>query len=153
MISRFEALAKRQEGRRYTDMKMQSPDGKTVLLSQYIGHGHYSLIDFWASRCGTCIKEMPTIKAAYDRYHASKGFEVVGVSLDSNRKQWLKAVKEHQMTWPQLCAAEGEGNPAVDLYGIRGIPDNILVGPDGTVVTNDLRGEDLLKKLAEIYGE
>lgn len=152
-INYYNAPLRRKVGAKFTDFELQDAEGKTVSVSQYIGHGHYTLVDFWASWCVPCIKETPYLIAAYDRYHTSKGFEIVGVSLDSNRKQWLKAVKEHQMTWPQLCAAEGEGNPAVDLYGIRGIPDNILVGPDGTVVTNDLRGEGLLKKLAEIYGE
>lgn len=153
VISRFEALAKRQEGRRYTDMKMQSPDGKTVLLSQYIGHGHYSLIDFWASWCGPCIKEMPTIKAAYDRYHASKGFEVVGVSFDDNANHWREAIKKHGLAWPQMSDLKGQCGIARDVYGIGAIPANVLVSPEGVIVANDLRGEDLLKKLAEIYGE
>ena len=85
-------------GHAYTDLKMDDPNGKAMKVSDYVGKNKYVLIDFWASWCGPCRAEMPTVVEAYTKYH-DKGFEVVGVSLDNDKDSWVKAIADLQMPW------------------------------------------------------
>lgn len=146
-------LQKRHAGQPFQELTMADMDGKTVKLSQWVGQGQYVLVDFWASWCGPCRREMPNVVAAYKRYHASKGFNVVGVSFDNNADKWKAAVKQLGMEWPQMSDLKGWKCAASEVYGVSSIPSNILVDPKGKIVASDLRGEELLAKLKEIYGE
>ena len=96
--------------------------------------------------------EMPNVVDAYKRYHAAKGFDVVGVSFDSQRDAWKKGVKDLGMEWHQMSDLKGWKSAAQTPYGINCIPSNILVDPQGKIVASDLRGEGLAAKLKEIYG-
>jgi peroxiredoxin len=149
--AQLQALSKRNPGRQFSELTMQDLDGKTVNLSQWAGKGNYVLVDFWASWCGPCRQEMPNVVEAYKLYHAAKGFEVVGVSFDEKAESWKNAVKTLGMTWPQMSDLKGWGCAAHDVYGVNSIPSNILLDPQGKIVASDLRGEDLLNKLKEIY--
>lgn len=153
VIAMYKSYLKRAPGLKFTDLVMNDPDGKEVRLSQWTGKGQYTLVDFWASWCGPCRREMPTVVEAYNKYHAQKGFEIVGVSFDSKADAWKKGVKDLGMTWPQMSDLKGWGSAAHDVYGVNSIPSNILVDPQGVIVASDLRGEGLLKKLAEVFGE
>ena len=88
-------------GQKFTDFEMQTPEGKTVKLSDYVGKGKVVLVDFWASWCGPCRREMPNLVEAYAKYK-NKNFEIVGVSLDQSADAWKEAIKKLNITWPQM---------------------------------------------------
>ena len=143
----------RGEGKLFNaDIELADTAGVSRSLAEVMGTGHYVLIDFWASWCGPCIAEMPNVKAAYERFH-TKGFDVVGLSFDANADAWKTAINRFAMPWANLSDLKGWESAAAKKYKIHSIPDNILVGPDGRIVANGLRGDALLQKLAELLGE
>ncbi len=143
---------KRAPGKTFTELTMNDMDGKEVKLSQWVGKGNYVLVDFWASWCGPCRREMPNVIACYEHYKG-KGFSVVGVSFDQNKDAWVKAVQQMGMNWPQMSDLKGWKCAASEAYGVSSIPSNVLVDPTGRIVAMDLGGVALPKKLKEIYGE
>ena len=115
--------------------------------------GKVVLVDFWATWCGPCVAEVPNMLEAYDKYH-DRGFEVVGVSLDEDRDAVVQFVKDKMIPWPILHErAEGAGwqHPLATFYGITGIPQMILIGRDGNVITLNARGRALEEKLEELF--
>lgn len=108
----------------------------------------YVLIDFWASWCFPCRREGPFLKAAYEKY-AAKGFEVLGVSIDQNESSWKKALKEDELPWINVI---DNGNVATE-YKIRQVPTNFLLDKTGRIIARNLRGEEVQKKLADIFGK
>lgn len=134
---------------KYADVSLKNRDGQTVKLSSFVGTGKYVLLDFWASWCGPCMGEVPFLKAAYDKYH-SKGFEIFGVSLDRQKEAWLKTIDEKQMNWVHVYFDPKGDRAPVDNYNVKTIPSNFLIGPDGSIVAKDLRGEALEEKLKSI---
>lgn len=147
-IDTFLSAAKRSAiGAEFTNLTMPDMDGKDISLSDYVGKGKYVLVDFWASWCGPCRREMPVVVEAYKKF-ADKGFEIVGVSFDNNKEAWVNAVKEMNMTWPQMSDLKGWQCEASSVYGIRSIPATILFDPQGKIVAKDLRGDELEATLA-----
>ena len=136
-------------GQKFTDFKMNDPEGKPVKLSDYVGKGKVVLVDFWASWCGPCRQEMPNVVKVYDQYK-KKGFEIVGVSLDQTAEAWKKGIADLNITWPQMSDLKYWQCEAAAIYGVNAIPHTVLIDKDGTIIERNLRGEKLYKKIAEL---
>ena len=137
-------------GQKFLDLEEPDQNGKMHKLSEYVGKGKWVLVDFWASWCNPCKVEMPNVVAAYKKYHA-KGFEIVGLSFDRGKEEWVKAIKDWDMPWIHLSDLKYWQSIAAQTYTVTGIPDNLLISPDGTIVARGLRGRALEAKLAEIF--
>jgi thiol-disulfide isomerase/thioredoxin len=137
-------------GQKFLDIEEAAPDGTMHKLSEYVGKGHWVLVDFWAAWCGPCKAEMPNVVAAYKKYHG-KGFDVVGLSFDKEKDAWVKAIKDWEMPWIHLSDLQYWDSLAAETYSVNSIPDNLLIDPEGTVVARGLRGEALEARLAEIF--
>lgn len=144
------AKGNRAIGTLVTNFTMADADGNGRQLSEWCGTGNYVLIDFWASWCGPCLRELPNVVDCYEKYH-SRGFEIIGISFDNNKEAWLAAVKRLHMTWTQLSDLKGWKSLAAVVFGVESIPANILIDPQGRIIALDLRGPALGAKLAEIY--
>ena len=136
-------------GQKFTDFEMETPDGKPVKLSDYVGKGKVVLIDFWASWCGPCRREMPNLVEAYAQYK-NKGFEIVGVSLDQSGEAWKDAIQKLNITWPQMSDLKYWNSEGAQLYAVSSIPHTVLIDGEGTIIARGLHGEELQKKLAEV---
>ena len=152
-IARIKELTDKQKktavGTLFVDFEMQTPEGKTVKLSDYVGKGKVVLVDFWASWCGPCRREMPNLVEAYAKYK-DKNFEIVGVSLDQDGAAWKEAIKKMDMTWPQMSDLKFWQCEGAQLYAVNSIPHTVLIDGSGKIIARGLHGEELQAKIAEV---
>ncbi len=133
-------------GDKMPEFTVKDTSGKEISLQELCQGKKYILIDFWASWCNPCRKEIPNIKKLYARY-AAKGFEVISISIDKKKADWEKAVKEEQLKWPNFLDETG----VAKLYKVRAVPTMYLIDAEGKMVADNLRGEALAEKLAELF--
>ena len=142
MVARLRRVEATQAGAQFVDFEGVDDANKAVRLSDYVGKGHYVLVDFWASWCGPCRREIAHLKKVRDAY-TDKGLVILGTVVWDEMEDHLKAMKELEITWPQIF----NKTEATELYGIAGIPQIILFDPTGKIVARDLRGEEINKLL------
>lgn len=149
---RFEELALRhlKIGAEAPEIALPDPNGDTILLSSL--RGKYVLLDFWASWCPPCREENPNLVRLYHQFN-EKGFEIFQVSLDKTRAAWLKGIEEDKLNWIHVSDLNMWNSIVVNIYNIQGIPMNFFLDPDGKIIDSNLRGENLTKKLQQIFNE
>ncbi|WP_293886265.1 MULTISPECIES: TlpA disulfide reductase family protein [unclassified Sphingobacterium] len=148
--ARFLAERSVKIGHKAPDFSQPDTQGKMIKVSDF--KGQYVLIDFWASWCSPCRAENPNLLKAYNKYK-SKGLEVLAVSLDDTKGKnaWLKAIKDDGLPWVHVADLKGWSNEAAVLYGVRAVPQNYLVDPQGNIVAINIKGELLHQELAKIF--
>ena len=149
IAEQIDVLEKTSVGKLFTDFTMEDADGNKVSLSDYVGKGKYVLVDFWASWCGPCRAEMPNVVEAYKKF-GGDNFEIVGVSLDAKKDDWLKAVNDMNLSWKQMSDLKAWECEGAKKYGVNGIPATVLFDREGVIIARDLRGDELQSKLGEL---
>ncbi len=132
----------------FVDFSQEDLNGQRVNLSDY--QGKIVLLDFWASWCGPCRMDNPRLLKMYQDYH-DKGFEILGVALDTRKEHLEKAVRQDQLPWTNVSDYLGDKNRAALIYGITGIPDNFLIDQNGKIIAKSIRGDILAAKLKELF--
>lgn len=141
-------------GQNYIDILQSNADGQIVSLASVIDNpaNKYTLIDFWAAWCGPCMAEVPVMTKTYAEFHP-KGFEIYGVSFDTDREKWLGAIEQHKLDWVHVSDLNHFDNIAAKDYAVQAIPTNFLIDAQGKIVAKNLRGEALYEKIKELLGK
>ena len=147
---KYEAELRTAPGKPYTDIAALKADGTPVKLSEVIGTADYVLVDFWASWCRPCRQLLPVLKELYTSYHPSGKLEILGVSLDRDEAEWLKALEEEELPWIQIRDQREEPYNPGDVYGITAIPTTLLIDREGKIV---MRNPDEAEIEAILVGE
>ena len=137
-----------KEGKMFVDFSGFDLEGNASKLSDYVGKGKYVLADFWASWCGPCKMEIPNLIELHKQFAGDK-FIVLGVNVWDQEDKFKAALEEEGIEYPQIFVPRDNKDNATELYGIQGIPQIMLFGPDGPIVKRDLRGQDMKDFVAD----
>jgi len=149
---KIEVLKKVDIGQKAPDFTMNDPNGVPVSLYDALANCEVLLLDFWAAWCGPCRKENPFVVSTYNQFH-SKGFSVLGVSLDRDRESWLKAIENDKLTWTHVSNVKYWDNPVAKMYGVSAIPTNYFIDKNGIILGKNLRGVALKEKVSSLIGD
>lgn len=150
LLDEYIAILQRVEiGQPFIDFSQETPEGDMMSISELVGKSKLLLIDFWASWCGPCRAENPNVVEIYNDYH-EKGFDIIGVSLDMEKQNWIKAIETDSLIWHNISDLKYWNNEGAKLYGVSSIPSNVLLDENGIIIAKNLRGEDLRNKVQEI---
>ena len=133
-------------GAKFPDFEEKDLEGKPLSVANY--KGKVLLVDFWATWCGPCVRELPNVLKAYEKYHP-KGFEILGVSLDSDKARLTSFMTAQKVTWQQYFDGKGWQNKLAGKYGVSSIPATYLLDGEGKIIAKNLRGEELETALAK----
>lgn len=150
LVTAAENKARTAVGQKFVDFEIVN-DSTAQRLSDYVGKGKYTLVDFWASWCGPCIRETAVVKDLYKQYgpEGTGQLDVLGVAVWDEPENTRAAISRHQISWPQIINAQ---SVPTDLYGITGIPAIFIFGPDGTILSRGKQGDELRADLARLLG-
>lgn len=148
VLKEYEQGKKTAIGSPYIDLMMNSPEGKLIKVSDFVGKNKVTMIDFWASWCGPCRRTMPDLVRIYNKYK-DKGFAIVGVSLDNDAQAWKTAIEKMGMTWAQMSDLKGWQSEGAALYNIKAIPATIFIDQSGNIMGRELN-VDLETMLGEV---
>ena len=136
-------------GNKCLDFKQENINGGIFVLSEFVKKNNLTMVDFWASWCPDCRKENPNVVAVYNAFK-DKGFDVVSVSLDTDKAAWQKAVADDSLTWKNHTSdLKGWNNQVADEYCIAFIPQNVIINKDGVIVARNLAGEELMNFVSD----
>ena len=133
----------------FKEIVSEDPNGKSCQLSDYVGKGKYVLLDFWASWCAPCRKEMPLLVELYHTYK-DKNLEIVSYSLDEDEQAWKKGIEQLNMSWPQMSDCKQWESDPVKSYSVQSIPCTILIDPEGKIIQRNLQGEELTNLIRQL---
>lgn len=149
--NRIEKRKKVAIGEMAPDFTLNDTEGKPISLYDVVG-SELLLVDFWAAWCGPCRQENPKLVNVYNEFR-DKGFDILGVSLDRDRDDWLKAIKEDSLVWTHVSDLQYFQSEAAQLYAVTAIPANFLLDSEGKILATNLRGSELRRTVAEKLGE
>ncbi len=127
-------------GNKFPDFDEKDVAGKPLSVAKY--KGKVVLVDFWATWCPPCVRELPNVLKTYEKHHA-EGFEIIGISLDQDEKKLTDFTKQKNMPWQQYFDGKGWSNKLAAKYGVSSIPATYLLDTEGKIIGNGLRGEEL----------
>lgn len=151
LVAKADTVMATARGSHFVDYDIEMADGSSKRLSDFLGKGNYTLLEFWASWCGPCRGSIPHLKQLYGLYHP-QGFNILSVSIDQDKKAWKKAMDEEQMKW-DLAVPKGDPQNICKIYNFNGIPYCILIDPKGNIVDTNTRDGFLDSYLTDIYGQ
>ena len=129
------------------NFKAPTPEGQILNLNDNLGK--VTLLEFWASWCGPCRRENPNLVKIYNKFN-DKGFEIISVSLDKSRPQWIRAISDDYLTWNHVSNLKFWQDPIARLYKVRAIPSSFILNEKGMIVAKNLRGYELESKVSEL---